>query len=154
MTDDRQYDEHEYDQEIRVRLTAMETPPTALAAEALRQRVLVAAAPALAARAARAHLTLSSTPSAARSSWLDVTGRFGRIAIPLSIAAAALAMVLLRQLPEPAVADDTSASLSYRMIGEYVMSDTTSAPEITDGLLLPESADDVLLATPPDGQPQ
>jgi len=108
----------------------------------------------LAARAARAHLTLSSTPSAARSSWLDVTGRFGRIAIPLSIAAAALAMVLLRQLPEPAVADDTSASLSYRMIGEYVMSDTTSAPEITDGLLLPESADDVLLATPPDGQPQ
>jgi hypothetical protein len=100
----------------------------ALAVEALRQRVLVAAAPALAARAARAHLTLSSTPSAARSSWLDVTGRFGRIAIPLSIAAAALAMVLLRQLPEPAVADDTSASLSYRMIGEYVMSDTTSAP--------------------------
>jgi hypothetical protein len=100
----------------------------------LRQRVLESAAPRLAAR---------RVPS-----WWEVTSRAGRFLIPASLAAAALAIVLLREAPAPADSLDAfavqmmeltdSSSLAYDFIGDGIDSIAAEA-------LLPTDADSWLL---------
>lgn len=71
---------------LREALQAVDRAPS-IDLVALRQRVLTAAAPQLAARRA--------------PSWWDVTGRAGRFLIPMGLAAAAVALLLLREPPSP-----------------------------------------------------
>lgn len=133
------------DREIAAHLRAMDAPLSAERVEELRVRIMVAAASRLADRASRARVQIVATASRARDarrpSWLDVTSGFSRIAIPLSLAAALIAMILLRQLPETAAVDDTTMAMASGVLG-----DSAYAPAIADELVLPESADDVLLA--------
>ena len=117
------------DPELSRYLGALDEPIAPERVVALRARVLAAAAPRLAARAAR------------RLSWLDVTSGFGRIAIPLSLAAALLAMAILRQLPQATIVDETTMAMATS-----VVSDSLSTPELADQLTLPADADAVLLA--------
>lgn len=121
------------DPELGDRLRALDAPLDPAAVTALRQRIMVAAAPMLAARAKWQR----------RTSWLDETRAFGRVAIPLSIAAAMLAMVLLRQIPVVTPTVDNSQTLAYNMVG-----DTLSTQLITEQMLLPDNADMVLLGFP------
>ncbi len=124
------------DHELAARLRALDAPVSPETLSALRASIMAAAAPRLAARARPLRLV----------SWVDVTSGVGRIAIPLSLAAALFAMVLLRGLPqatfETALAEETTA-LAYAAVGDHEV-----APQVTDELLLPENADAVLLATP------
>lgn len=71
---------------------------------------------------------------------MDITGGFSRIAIPLSLAAALLAMVLLRQWPVVTAVDDTTMAMASSVVGDAEMT-----PQIADELVLPENADAVLL---------
>jgi hypothetical protein len=123
------------DADLGRRLRALEAPPSDARVDALRVRMLAAAAPALAARARQARIA-----SASRSSWMDITGGFSRIAIPLSLAAALLAMVLLRQWPVVTAVDDTTMAMASSVVGDAEMT-----PQIADELVLPENADAVLL---------
>ena len=75
------------DPRLRAALQAVDRAPT-LDVAALRTRMLAAAAPQLAAR--------RQAPS-----WWDVTSRAGRFLIPMGLAAAAVAPLLLRQPPVP-----------------------------------------------------
>ena len=124
------------DHELATRLRALDAQVSPESVSALRSRILAAAAPRFAARARPLRLV----------SWVDVTSGVGRIAIPLSLAAALFAMVLLRGLPqstvEAAVAEESTA-LAYAAVGDHEV-----APQVTDELLLPENADAVLLAEP------
>lgn len=117
------------DPELSRHLRALDEPISSERVAALRARVLAAAAPRLAARAVR------------KLSWLDVTGGFGRIAIPLSLAAALLAMAILRALPQAAVVDETTMAMATSAVA-----DSVSTPELADQLTLPADADAVLLA--------
>jgi hypothetical protein len=85
-----------------------------------------------------------------RPTWLEVTGGFGRVAIPLSIAAALFAMLLLRSLPQVTTNDDAGTMA----MATNVVTDSLSAPEIADELLMPADADAVLLAPFDDGDRQ
>lgn len=117
------------DRELGERLRALDAPLNPADVIALRQRIMVAAIPLLAARANRQR----------RTSWLDETRSFGRIAVPLSLAAAILAMVLLRHIPIVAPVDN-SQTLAYNMVG-----DTLSTEMLTEQMLLPDNADMILL---------
>lgn len=135
------------DPELASRLRALHDAPSAHDVAALRARVLAAAAPQLSARAA-ATAAVAGTSSAKpvltlrRSTWLDVTSGFGRVAIPLSLAAAILAMLVLRSLPSVGVTDEsTTMAMANTMV-----SDSLSAPQLADELVMPEDADAVLLA--------
>ena len=124
------------DRELAARLRAMDAGYSPATVSALRTRILDAAAPRLAARAnARARPLRLVT-------WVDVMSSVGRVAIPLSLAAALFAMALLPKLPQATAMDDTSTALAYDIV-----SDSVATPRITDELLLPENADAVLLAT-------
>lgn len=118
------------DRELGDQLRALDAPLNPADVIALRQRIMRAATPMLAARANWQR----------RTSWLDETRSFGRIAIPLSLAAAILAMVLLRQMPVISPTVDMSQTLAYNMVG-----DTLSTEMLTEQMLLPESADMILL---------
>lgn len=118
------------DRELGDKLRALDAPVDPAVVTALRQRIMVAAAPMLAARAKWQR----------RKSWLDETSAFGRVAIPFSIAAALLAMVLVRQMPVVAPTVDMSQTLAYNLVG-----DTLSTELITEQMLLPDNADMVLL---------
>ena len=128
--------EPDRDRDLALRLRALDAPVSSETLVALRSRILAAAAPRLAARARPIRLV----------SWIDVTSGVGRIAIPLSLAAALFAMVLLRGLPlatvETALSEESTA-LAYAAVGDHEV-----APQVTDELLLPENADAVLLAQP------
>lgn len=133
------------DKEIAAHLRAMDAPLSAERVDELRARIMIAASSRLADRASRARIQVVATAGRARdvsrASWLDVTSGFGRVAIPLSIAAALFAMVLLRQLPESAAVEESTMAMASGVLGDSALS-----PEIADELVLPESADDVLLA--------
>ncbi|MBL0170497.1 MAG: hypothetical protein IPP90_07135 [Gemmatimonadaceae bacterium] len=127
------------DQELAEHLRALHELPMAPDVTALRSRILEAASAPLAVRSRR------TMRAVARPTWLDVTGGFGRIAIPLSLAAALLAMVLLRQLPVAAETEDPTLTLAYDLT--YRGADESGrTPSIAEQLLLPENADEVLLA--------
>ena len=127
------------DQQLAAHLRALHGLPTTNEVRALRRRILHATAAPLAERARR---TLRAV---ARPTWLDATGGFGRIAIPLSAAAALLAMVLLRQIPAAADIEDPTMSLAYELTYS-VAGDVDMTPSIAEELLMPASADEVLLA--------
>jgi hypothetical protein len=120
------------DPRLRDALRQVDRAPT-LDVEALRSRILASAAPRLALRRA---------PDV---SWWDVTSRAGRVLVPLSLAAAALAIILLRQAPvagdrlELAVTETTN-SLAYE-----VSSDTFDLQGIAVESLVPTDADSWLL---------
>lgn len=118
------------DRELGDKLRALDAPLDPTDVSALRRRIMVAATPLLAARANWQR----------RTSWLDETRSFGRVAIPLSLAAAMLAMVLLQQMPVVSPMADSSQTLAYNMVG-----DTLSTEMLTEQILLPESADMILL---------
>lgn len=118
------------DRELGERLRALDAPLHPADVAALRQRIMFAATPLLAARANWQR----------RTSWVDETRAFGRFAIPLSLAAAMLAMVLLRQMPVVTPVADTSQTLAYNMVG-----DTLSTQMLTEQILLPDNADMILL---------
>lgn len=126
------------DPELARQLSALHAPPSSETVAALRQRIRLAAVPQLQARAdaARGVLVLR------RPTWLDVTSGFARVAIPLSLAAALFAMLILRALPQVTSGEDTNTMA----MATSVVSDSLSAPEITDELLMPADADAVLLA--------
>ena len=124
------------DRELAARLRAMDVERSPSTVSALRARILDAAAQRLTARA-NAHARPLRLVS-----WVDVMSSVGRVAIPLSLAAALLAMALLPKLPQTTAMDDTSTALAYDIV-----SDSVATPRITDELLLPENADAVLLAT-------
>jgi hypothetical protein len=161
------------DHDIAQRLRAMDAPISDDVLAALRARVLERAAPALAARAEGARLRVesggesaakrralqpvmtnvsraqarpASRPASGPASWMEATSGLGRIAIPLAVAAALIAMVVLRQLPPSTVTvastEDTTLSIAYAVVG-----DSASAPLIVDELVIPQDADAVLLAT-------
>jgi hypothetical protein len=117
------------DPELARHLRALDEPISPERIAVLRSRVLAAAAPRLAERRSR------------RPSWLDITGGFGRIAIPLSLAAALLAMAILRALPQVQIVDETTMAMASTVVG-----DSASTLDIADELLLPIDADAVLLA--------
>lgn len=121
------------DPRLRRALLAADRAP-AVDIVALRRRILAAAAPPLAAR--------RRPPS-----WQEVTSRAGRFLIPVSLAAAALAILLLRQVPPAAVELVASQAASTAVAYEL----PTSAEEMqglaTDGLM-PEDADSWLLGEP------
>lgn len=120
------------DPQLREALRQVDRAP-ALDVEALRSRVLASAAP---------RLALRRTPDV---SWWEVTNRAGRVLVPLSLAAAALAIILLRQAPvtsdrlELAVAETTN-SLAYE-----IASDTFDLQGIAVEALVPTDADSWLL---------
>jgi len=127
------------DQLLAQHLRALHGMPATNEVTALRGRILQATAGPLAARARR------TVRAVARPNWLDITGGFSRIAIPLSLAAAVLAMVLLRQLPVADDADDSTMSLAYDLT--YSVADGSGqTASIAEQLLMPENADEVLLA--------
>lgn len=127
------------DEQLATHLRALHELPTASEVAALRRRILDAATPRL---ATRARETMRALP---RPTWLDVTGGFGRIAIPLSLAAALLAMVLLRKLPRATESVDLTTALAYELTYS-VTGESNGARSIAELLLMPESADEVLLA--------
>lgn len=138
------------DPEIAQRLRALDAPVSDDTVNALRARILNAAAPRLAARAEQSRIQLVSRPAqpisvarpreTRRVSWLDATSGFSRVLIPLSVAAALLAMAMLRQLPAVSAVDDSTLAMASSVLGDSAMS-----PQIADELVLPESADEVLL---------
>jgi hypothetical protein len=117
------------DPRLAAALRALETPVTDADVEALRARVM--------ARAASRLRVAAST-----SGWWDVTRRVGRVVVPLSIAAAILAMVLVQRLPDaPIVATaDNDSMLAFDVDA------SNSESVLLD--LLPENADALLLASP------
>lgn len=124
--------EHELarDPELRARLRAMDADIDPAALNRLQARVMSAATPLLKARA-----RWQRSPS-----WLDVTGSIGRVAVPLSLAAAILAMVTVQRMPQRQSAQELTQTLAYNMVG-----DTLSASLLADQILLPESADVIML---------
>ena len=125
------------DRELAPQLRALHGLPSTTDVAGLRRRVLNAAAGPLAARARR---TMRESMRVMRPTWLDVTSGFSRIAIPLSLAAAVLAMVVVRQLPVAAEVDDTTLAFAYDTV------DGADSSSVLDMLRLPEDADAVLLA--------
>lgn len=126
------------DPELARRLAALDAPPSADAVAALRARIRAAAEPQLLAR--RGVIPLR------RPSWWDVTSSFGRVAIPLSVAAALLAMLVLRALPQVTTTDESSTMAMASTMSTSIVTDSMSSPEIADELLMPADADAVLLA--------
>lgn len=131
--------DNQSDEVLAQGLGALHALPTATEVTALRGRILREAAEPLAARARIAMRVMT------RPTWLDVTGGFGRIAIPLSLAALLLAMVLLREAPLVADTEEPTMSLSYDLT--YLVADQSGqVASIAEQLLMPENADEVLLA--------
>lgn len=120
--------------DLTQRLRALHALPSTAEVSVLRTRILAAAAQPLAARARQ------TMRGIARPTWLDVTSGFSRVAIPLSLAAAVLAMVVVRQLPDTA-RDDTTLAFAADAVD-----DVTEGSSIADLLRLPEDADAILLA--------
>ena len=115
-------------------LGALHALPSTAEVTVLRARILAAAAQPLAARARQTMRAMS------RPTWLDVTSGFSRVAIPLSLAAAVLAMVVVRQFPDTA-RDDTTLAFAADAV-----EDVTEGSSVADLLRLPEDADAILLA--------
>jgi hypothetical protein len=123
---------HVRDAEVAARLRAMHRIGTPAEVDALRARIRAAAALPLAERRrARSRST----------SWLDSTSAIGRFAVPIGLVAAALCIVLLRQLPRTAAGDDSTSLLAYSL-----GADATVTGQVAARLLLPESADALLLS--------
>ncbi len=116
------------DVDIAARLRAMHRVGTPVEVEALRARVRGAAAFPLAQRRRQA------------TSWLDATSAIGRFAVPIGLAAAVLCIVLVRAQPGSPVRDDPSSLLAYGL-----GADATLTLQVADQLLLPASADAMLL---------
>lgn len=123
------------DPELAAALRAVEELAGVDEVAALRTRIRHAAAPVLAERAGR-----YSAPRRGES-WLDATSRFGRWAIPASLAASLLAAILLQRWSSSAARDDLYALA--------VVADTSMSPLVTEQWLLPTSADAVLLERVP-----
>lgn len=118
------------DPRLRDALQASDRAPT-IDVAALRLRILAAAAPQLAAR--------RQGPS-----WWDVTSKAGRFLIPASLAAAALAFLLLRQAPS-AAAPELVASQTANSIAIELPEDAEAMSGISAETLLPTDADSWLL---------
>ncbi len=127
----------ERDPELARRLAALSATPTAADVAALRTRILAAAAPRLQVRAGILPFR--------RASWLDVTSSIGRIAIPLAVAAAITAMLVLRALPQITTVDDSNTMAMATPSGA-IAGDSLLSPQSAEELLLPQDADAVLLA--------
>jgi hypothetical protein len=134
---------HQFDEQpdelLATHLRALHELPAASDVTALRRRIINAATSPLAIRAR------NTMRAVARPTWLDVTGGFGRIAIPLSLAAALLAMVLMRKLPKTAEQQDLTTALAYELTYSAT-GESNGMPSIAEQLLMPQSADEVLLA--------
>ena len=128
----------EFDEDTNRNLTpqlrALHALPSTAEVTMLRARILAAAAQPLAARARQTMRAMS------RPTWLDVTSGFSRVAIPLSLAAAVLAMVVVRQFPDTA-RDDTTLAFAADAV-----EDVSEGSSVADLLRLPEDADAILLA--------
>ena len=128
----------EFDEDTNRTLTpqlrALHALPSTAEVTMLRARILAAAAQPLAARARQTMRAVT------RPTWLDVTSGFSRVAIPLSLAAAVLAMVVVRQFPDTA-RDDTTLAFAADAV-----EDVTEGSLAADLLRLPEDADAILLA--------
>lgn len=118
------------DPRLRDALQASDRAPT-IDVAALRLRILAAAAPQLAAR--------RQGPS-----WWDVTSKAGRFLIPASLAAAALAFLLLRQVPSTS-APELVASQTANSIAIELPEDAEAMSGISAETLLPTDADSWLL---------
>ena len=127
--------EFDDDRELTAELRALHPLPSPTDVTALRSRVLQAAAGPL---AARARLTMRGL---SRPTWLDVTSGFSRVAIPLSLAAAVLAMMVVRQLPNT---QPEEATLAFAIDAE---DDVTVGSSVADLLTVPQDADAILLAS-------
>ena len=131
--------EEQPDELLATHLRALHELPTATDVTGLRRRIINAATPVLAARAREAMRAV------ARPTWLEVTGGFSRIAIPLSLAAALLAVVLLRKSPRATESEDLTIALAYELTYSAT-GESDGTPSIAEQLLMPASADEVLLA--------
>jgi hypothetical protein len=119
------------DPRLRDALLAVDRAPT-LDVVALRSRILAAAAPQLAAR--------RQAPS-----WWDVTSRAGRFLIPASLAAAALALLLLRQAPAVGGATEVLASQTASSIAIETPDDVDAMRRTSTEQLMPSDAESWLL---------
>ncbi|MBY0490387.1 MAG: hypothetical protein K2R93_11145 [Gemmatimonadaceae bacterium] len=119
------------DPRLRDALLAVDRAPT-LDVAALRTRILAAAAPQLAAR--------RQPPS-----WWDVTSRAGRFLIPASLAAAALALLLLRQAPAVGGATEVLASQTASSIAIETPDDVEAMSRTSTEQLMPSDAESWLL---------
>lgn len=119
------------DPRLRDALRAVDRAP-ALDVAVLRTRVLAAAAAPLAAR--------RQGPS-----WWEVTSRAGRFLIPTSLAAAALALLLLRQAPAGGAAPELVAAQMASAVAIELPEDAEALSGVDPETLLPHDADSWLL---------
>lgn len=124
----------DHDPDLAAALRAVDARATVDEVAALRARIRRAAAPVLAERAA-----LHKVPRRGEN-WLDATSRFGRWAIPASLAASLLAAILLQW-------SSVGSSFATRdeLYAFAVVADTSMSPLVTEQWMLPTSADAVLL---------
>jgi anti-sigma-K factor RskA len=123
------------DPRLRDALRLVDRAPT-LDVDALRVRILASAAP---------RLALRRTPEL---SWWDVTSRAGRFLVPASLAAAALAILLLRQAPLPTEHLDVAAAEITNAVAYDFSSDTADLQRLAADELMPADADSWLLGDP------
>jgi hypothetical protein len=120
------------DPRLRDALRQVDRAPT-LDVEALRSRILASAAP---------RLALRRVPEL---SWWDVTSRAGRFLVPMSLAAAALAIILVRQAPLPTEHLDIAAAETSNSLAYELSSDTVDLQRLAVDALMPADADSWLL---------
>lgn len=122
------------DHDLAAALRSVDVLPTVEEVAALRARIRRAAAPVLAERVA-----LHKGPRRGEN-WLDATSRFGRWAIPASLAASLLAAILLKGW-----SDGSSFATRDELYAFAFVADTSMSPLVTEQWMLPTSADAVLL---------
>jgi hypothetical protein len=78
-------------------------------------------------------------------SWWELTNRAGRFLIPASLAAAALAIILLRQTPHAAGTSDLASIDTASALAYEISSDTADLHQMAVEALMPADADSWLL---------